>query len=244
MPINGCCKGIFAYSVPSFSGTPIFRWDASNQATVLDNSGNPVAVNGQVTTWTDSVAGNNFTNTGANPAVLEEETRNGHTYRYIRNTKTYPNYMTSASPAVKNGYTIFITFRQAVGDHTYNEVFLFDSNSGLLLTHGVSAGRGFVVNTYINDPSSTDYTTRIWGLNCQSNQIRVIFPASGDPTKSEFANVAYTVSGTAAKMLIGSMYNGYPSSFCFYQIDVFNANLSDYDMTLYYQSLQSKWGIV
>ena len=238
----GSRVGIIAGASKTF---PIlFDWDASVTTSVQNDNGSSVLVGGPVTKWKDNVTNTNdiINSDILNPAVLEEEVRNGLSYRYVRNLRVTNGFLITSSGVIKFNRTIFLVFRQNTGDHTGSEIFFNCNINQNKLIHNTDHF-GYRNAVKLTDYSTTDFTTRIWGLKYTSNGTRALIPVA-NPTAPAFVNltgITNFTNGTIIKM--GSTDVTYPSSFCWYEILVYNAQLPDDDMLDVYNQLIIKWGI-
>lgn len=233
--------------------TPIlYDWDASVVASVLDATNNPVTVNGNINKWTELITNNasynmiNNNNTVA--AKLEEEVRNNITYRYIRNIRnTGIGHLTQSSGIIKTNRTVFVVFRQNDGDHTFVEIFMTEGGGSLIRAFHNNDHYGYISAgvTKLTDYSVASWPIRIWAIKFNvTGGARCLVPNPIPPASAFRTIPSLTLTSTPVKLLLGSADSGFPSSFCFYEVIVYDSALSDAAMQGIYNRLQTKWGIV
>lgn len=240
----GARIGIIAGASKTF---PIlFDWDASVTTSVQNDNGSSVLVGSPITKWKDNVTNtNDIINSDINnAAVLEEEVRNGLSYRYVRNLRATNGFLITSSGAIKYNRTMFLVFRQNAGDHIGSEIFFNCNINQNKLTHS-NDHYGYRNAQKLTDYSTSDYTTRIWAFKYTAGYgTRALIPNGTNIISPVFVTLTGIVNftnGTIIKM--GSTDATLPCSFCWYEILIYDASLPDDDMLDVYNRLIIKWGI-
>ncbi len=225
----------------------VFNWDASNNSSIVNDSGQPVIVGNPITKWIDNISNNNIVNGGYDKALLESETRNNVSYNYIKTISGNNGYLGTVNEIVKTGCTMYIVFREA--DNGYYQAsgskFLTNYDNTITGYHNLDGVGSFNGELIGDNIIGTNYTTRIWAIRFNVDMTcTYVVPLNGDPTVPNMITGSNSLTlNTSTILYFGQVNNNYPTSICLYEIIVYDGLQSDTELLSEYFNLQIKWGI-